>query len=286
MLFPIQAGKWFALGFVAWLAHLGEGGSSSFNVPDTSGGSSSGSGPSFKPAVDWIVDHLSIVIMIAIVAILVGVALDAALLFLSSRARFMFIDNIVKDDAKVEEPWRRFADLGMKLFKFRFILSLLGLLAVLAASAVFLSLAWPELRDGQFGETSIIAAVIAGSLAVILGAPLGVVGVLVNDFVVPSMYLNDEGVGAGWKRMRQEIFRGRGTTIFLFYLVQLGLGLVVGVITLGVTCITCCIAALPYIGTVILLPLFVFSRTYVLLFIEQLGPGWQFFRRDSAEPEW
>jgi len=31
------------------------------------------------------------------------------------------------------------------------------------------------------------------------------------------------------------------------------------------TCMTCCIAVLPYIGTVILLPLFVFLRAYPCL---------------------
>jgi hypothetical protein len=43
---------------------------------------------------------------------------------------------------------------------------------------------------------------------------------------------------------------------------------------------------LPYLGTVILLPLYVFNRAYVLAFIEQFGPSWQLFRRENAEPSW
>jgi hypothetical protein len=30
------------------------------------------------------------------------------------------------------------------------------------------------------------------------------------------------------------------------------------------TCVTCCVAALPYLGAVVFLPLFVFSRAYSL----------------------
>ena len=39
-----------------------------------------------------------------------------------------------------------------------------------------------------------------------------------------------------------------------------------------VTCATCCIAAIPYIGTVILLPVFVLLRSFSLLFLRQFGP--------------
>ena len=35
--------------------------------------------------------------------------------------------------------------------------------------------------------------------------------------------------------------------------------------------------AIPYVGTVILLPLFVFAEAYPLYFIEQFGPEWQVF---------
>ena len=38
------------------------------------------------------------------------------------------------------------------------------------------------------------------------------------------------------------------------------------------TCVTCCLAAIPYVGTVILLPLFVFRQAYLLLFVRQFGP--------------
>src|SRR5439155_1467228 len=52
--------------------------------------------------------------------------------------------------------------------------------------------------------------------------------------------------------------------------------LILAVLMIGaiVTCATCCLAALPYLGTVILLPLFVCLRAFGLLFLRQFGPDY------------
>lgn len=44
-----------------------------------------------------------------------------------------------------------------------------------------------------------------------------------------------------------------------------------------VTLLTCCVSLVPYVGSVILLPLTIFRVTYPLAFLEQLGPEWQIF---------
>jgi hypothetical protein len=51
------------------------------------------------------------------------------------------------------------------------------------------------------------------------------------------------------------------------------------------TCLTCCLAAIPYLGSVILLPLLVFDRAYPLYFLEQFGPEWRFFGPASSPAE-
>ena len=56
------------------------------------------------------------------------------------------------------------------------------------------------------------------------------------------------------------------------------IGICTAVIVLALVCATLCLAAcilaIPYIGTVLLLPLFVFDRCYSLAFLEQLGGPW------------
>src|SRR3982751_2987078 len=63
-----------------------------------------------------------------------------------------------------------------------------------------------------------------------------------------------------------------------------GFCLVLGMMMIGgiATCLTCCLAALPYVGTVILLPVFVCLRAFGLLFIRQFGPDYDVW---AAMPE-
>jgi hypothetical protein len=57
--------------------------------------------------------------------------------------------------------------------------------------------------------------------------------------------------------------------LFVLFMIALGLGVaIVGTI---LACATCCIGALPYISTVLLLPAIVWLAAYRLLFIRQFG---------------
>lgn len=55
----------------------------------------------------------------------------------------------------------------------------------------------------------------------------------------------------------------------------------IGIIVLGAITITCCIAvclmAIFYLGTVLLLPVLVFKRSYPLYFLRQFGSGYDMF---------
>ena len=77
---------------------------------------------------------------------------------------------------------------------------------------------------------------------------------------------------------------GNGSPFVLYFLMKILIGLVVGVLALATTCLTCCIALIPYIGSVILLPLTVFVQAYPLYFIEQFGPSWRVFPPDKSPP--
>jgi hypothetical protein len=57
----------------------------------------------------------------------------------------------------------------------------------------------------------------------------------------------------------------------LYCLFWIVLALATVVVTCLATCATCCIAAIPYVGTVILLPIFVLLRSFSLLFLRQFG---------------
>ena len=62
--------------------------------------------------------------------------------------------------------------------------------------------------------------------------------------------------------------------ILLYVLFLLLLAVAAVMISCAVTCATCCIAAIPYVGTVILLPIPVTLGAFSLLFLRQFGPDY------------
>ena len=73
----------------------------------------------------------------------------------------------------------------------------------------------------------------------------------------------------------------------LYILFQIVIAIVIGVIISMGFCIGCCFCCasllllIPYIGTVILLPVLVFKRAYSLLYLQQFGPEFDVFRPET-----
>jgi len=77
----------------------------------------------------------------------------------------------------------------------------------------------------------------------------------------------------------------------LYLLFQIVIRIVITVIVgIGVCigfCLCCasCLLFIPYIGTVILLPVLVFTRAYSLYYLQQYGPQYDVFRTDIEAVE-
>jgi hypothetical protein len=104
-----------------------------------------------------------------------------------------------------------------------------------------------------------------------------------KDFVVPIMFLRTSSCNTGWQEFIKILAVNKGRFI-LYILFQIVIGLVIGTITMigfCVTCCFCCLGLLPYISTVILLPLLVFKRSYSLLYLRQYGPQFDVFCEET-----
>lgn len=139
----------------------------------------------------------------------------------------------------------------------------------------------PDIRAQRFGAMAAVSLALGITAFVTVGFVATVVSVFLYHFVVPIMYLRRVTVADGWREFNRLIFADYKGTLVLYLLFQIVLAIAIGVISALVACLTCCIAALPFVGTVILLPLFVFHRSYTLYFLEQFGSEWRFF----ADPE-
>lgn len=273
LLSPFAAGKWFALGVSAWLATLTESVGQLQNgcrfMPDLG----LGSGPTIDP-------NLVPMIIVAIVLVVgLFIALGIVALWVQCRAQFIFIDNIVHDRTLVREPWREFRELGNSSFMFNLLFGILGGLAILVTAGAIIGGVAVLINRGE--QELAIGVGFAGGAFVLFPLALSMLVIAwgVNVLVVPVMYVRRVRIGQAWGIVKREILPGRKGTIAVYFLATIPIMLVVGMIAGALTCATCCVAALPYIGAVILLPLTVFVRSYQICYLEQFGPGFQFFER-------
>jgi hypothetical protein len=260
---PFDIKKWFVIGFAAWLANLGGGG---FNYQYNR-----------REDVQKLNETISQIphpILVTGVCVLISLVLVLIILFAWLRARggFMFIDCIVKNRGAVAEPWREFRKEGNSYFLFSLVLGLCFLVfaALLSLPLIILAIKGRYYlylhRDRlDLYVISLIAAWIFVMLLLVL------VWALIANFMTSVMYRRRCRAYEAFRTVTKLIAAKPGE-ILLYCLFLIVLALASAIVGCLVTCATCCIAAIPYIGTVILLPVFVLLRSFSLLFLRQFGP--------------
>ena len=108
------------------------------------------------------------------------------------------------------------------------------------------------------------------------------------DFVVPIMFLRTASCIAGWRDFLT-ILSANKLRFTLYLLFQIVIAITICAIIVTGVCIGCCLCCvsvllfIPYIGTVILLPLLVFVRAYSLYYLQQFGPAFDVFSPTNLE---
>lgn len=275
---PFDLAKWCVVGFSCWLARLLSGSGFGFGGGGGGGRAESAEAAGWGGAAagatgfeDW-APLLALPLVGCIVVVVLAVIL--VLLWLSSRGHFLFLDHVVHDRTAIREPWREHGRQGDSLFLWRlgfgvaaFFLVALALLPMLFALA-------PWAGDGA--PVEVLPVVLSLPLVLVAVVALLYVHLFLIDFVVPIMYRERIGAVAAWRRFLP-LF-GRHPGHFLLYgLLVLGLHLGVGLGVAAVGFATCCLGFLiliiPYVGTVILLPVHYTFRAYSLEVLAQHGPG-------------
>lgn len=268
---PFDMGKWFAIGFCAWLAMLASQGL---------GGNFSSFGNQYVSGVgEFIRNNLTLVIIIVCLMLTLGVAIGFVCLWLSSRGRFMFLHCVALNKAEVKLPWRQYRHHGNSLFVFRL---LFGLAAFISITVVICVMVFPILmmRHNPDKIAIIIIAAVGIGVILILSIAFALVGKFTREFIVPIMYLRNCSCVAAWKEFLPLLWANISKFI-LYLLFQIVVGMAISTIVLAASCLTCCVAAclmmIPYIGTVVLLPISVFSRSYSLYYLRQYGQNFDVF---------
>jgi hypothetical protein len=279
---PFAARKWFVVGFTAFLAGL----------TDCHGGGNGGGGRHRmgrgdwddliyfpRHAYAWLVDNPGwfLLILFGLVVLIVLVILVT---WLSSRGKFMFLDNVVHDRAQVAAPWYEFRTQGNSLFLWAITVGFL----VFGVIVVYLVMSYSVLL-GVYELSWEPSALIVPGILLLLGLIAIIVlarylDLLLVDFVVPLMYRSKLRVLAGWRAFLP-LF-GSHLLYFIgygFFYALLSFLIVVGVLA-GVL-LTCCLGLIvliiPYINAVALLPISYTLRAFSVEFLEQFGPEYKIF---------
>jgi hypothetical protein len=260
---PFDLKKWFVIGFAAWLANLGRGGNFSYQF------NSREEVQKINEAISQI-PHPILVLGVSLLIFFV-LALIVVFVWLRARGGFVFIDCIVKNRGAIAEPWREFRKEGNSYFFFSLVVAFVFIIlaALLALPLIILAIKGRYYlhlhRDGL--DVYVILAIAAWVFVILL---MIIAWALVASFMVPVMYRRRcrayEAFCATWA-----LIAAHPGEILLYCLFLIVLAIATGLISCLAICATCCIAALPYIGTVILLPVFVLFRSFSLVFLRQFG---------------
>lgn len=267
---------WLGLGFCAFLANL------QFTFPNFSGDSLN-----TTPLEDWFRNNTELAVVLLLFAVIFGLGLWALMLWLQCRGKFMFLDGVLNDSGAVKEPWRRFQHLANNLFLFQ-ILVLGAVIGVTVVLVLVIGLGVALENGGTGSARAIGIGLIAGGIGfvILLVLVYSLLLFIIECFLVPAMYRRNARATEALSVLSREVLRPYAWNIFLFLLMTMLLGLASFILVMIGMCITCCVAALPYVTYVVFLPIFVFFRLYTVYFLEQFGPDWRFFARegDGAPP--
>ena len=281
---PFDLNKWFLLGFTAFLAGLADW----HNGTVTSRWSDRGSFREFidfpNRAWQWLNSH-PLLFMAIVFGVMIIMAVLVIILWLSSRGSFLFLDNVVRDKAEISVPWKRFKTLGNSLFVWRLVFGLIGLSLSILFSVIFFITAAHYYEDRGDFPLPIILALGMALFFLLIVIIIAYIFLFLRDFVVPIMCKNNIKTAPAW-HMFLSVF-GQHPFHFILYgllVFVLIIAFVIAVVFAGL--ITCCIGwfllVIPYIGTVITLPVWYFFRAFSLEFLAQFGPEYELFARPES----
>ncbi|HCE42658.1 MAG TPA: hypothetical protein DET40_03835 [Lentisphaeria bacterium] len=289
---PFEAGKWFLLGFSAWLANLGQGMNMGFNYsfPQSSDFSSpsikGNGGESTLSILQQLFDSrffsVAFILMIAAIAILIvfiAIILALVMKWVRSRGTFVFIHNLIAGKTQIVQPWNRYSRQGNSLFLLRILVGFIVFISVVLCLAIGILLLLKSIMAGRIDALGIggIIFMLASVLLIVIAS--AAISLSIESFIVPIMF---KRMGGAWDAMLDFISLVNLNPFafirfFLMYFLLWICATTAIIVFLVSTCCFCCMGfillSLPYIWAVLLLPVLVFFRLYSIEFLAQFGPG-------------
>lgn len=284
---PFCLKKWLILGFVALLAGAMTGSRMNLNLPggsepEKTAQSDTAKDAEARKAAPAQEKQLSaeelwqkaaaqlknpVFIAILIISCLALLALSILFTWLHSRFIFVFLQDIVNNDASVKAPFRENKPLGNSLFKFYLCfqaLSLFFILVPVGACLYKLAKAGVFVDPAKVGAVKIILICLPHIfIFLIVIFILGLIGLLVRDFVAQVMFKEKIKFLPAWAKAWAILIADK-FSLLKYLLVKFALGLVAN-IAFGLLSMMAMISALLPIGLIAGLFYFIYRVTPVFL---------------------
>ncbi len=272
---PIIAKNWFIIGFTAWLAYLLENFNSinfgkRLSIEDYDLPPISSINNLIKKLLSFISEHIYLFYLI-VFAIILAIGLLIIINWLSSRGKFMFLYNVIEQKAEIKQPWEKFRELGNSLFLWRLIFGIICFIAFLIICIPLFHFILKVIQKDSFPFEYLPPIIILALMLFAAAIIIILINLYLNDFVVPIMYFNNIRANNAWRKFLT-IFSNKFGWFLLYALYISGLSICVIIFLIIFSIITCCIGLIlliiPYVSSVLLLPI---TYTYRLLSIEFLS---------------
>jgi hypothetical protein len=270
-LFPFRLERWLALGLVAFLDQCGRTGGGG------SGGNWSSPGDNADESIlrgaDWVGEHILLVVVLAVIALVFIVAVTALVLWLNSRGTFMYIDNVATGRADIVRPWSQHARHANSYFTWKFALALAMLVIVILMIVPVLFAIVSLARHGPH-PWPIVVIVVTVLMMIVISLAFALFSLVLRDFVAPLQLASGASCG-GALRQFNSLLRAHPGALVIYVLLKIVYAIVVGTTVMAITCVTCCTALcclmLPVISQTILQPLLYFERAWSLQLLAAMG---------------
>ena len=195
---PFRLGQWVRLAVTGLLAgELGTSGGCSFQLPWRPSNRSEQFLAQAVPRNALLAVGIAALIVLAL-------ALFVALLYVSSRMRFVLFDSVIAKECHIAMFWRNRSVPAYRYFVFQLLLltAVAGSLAFFGSIAAIIAFGTGWYRTPA---EHLVPIILIGAVFLVLLGVLVIIGfaisVLTKDFVVPQMALEDSSVVEGWQRL-------------------------------------------------------------------------------------
>ncbi len=221
LLFPFKKGYWIRMAILSF--------SKSGSSGNYSGSNSGGSGGDHgtldlrqsiiqfnNEALSAINQHGAIFGILIAILLLVGLLLS----FLSSVLLFSFVEGVEKGEIRIRKSFDRYRGLGMSLFLFR---TIFGFISMTAFALILLPLLL-SFFAGELADFNLWFLLPMGFGFLLFAITTGLVLFVVDEFLVPVMYIDHVPLTEAWKKFKGKA-KGKFGELAMYWLMRLLLGL-------------------------------------------------------------